>query len=426
MNLQAIFNNEWNRLTRSAAQPITVVVGVSGGVDSVVLLDLILNKIPPAQVVVAHFDHRVRPNSSADSKWVKNKAMALGVSKVVIGKRTGSGISESQLRKERYSFLRKVQKQERADFVVVGHHSHDQLETLLMRLLRGTGSSGLAGMSSKRGSLLRPLLKMSKEHILAYAQKKGLSYCEDETNQNIVYFRNLIRKELIPVFLRMSEKHGGSEKALQRISLLTEELQEIQKENRNQAKKWIARELHRTPFWIRFSRSAWRKQRSGVQAVLANKLWMEMTGEHLERKELAQLRQAILRQKKTVLSGNVAVTASCEQVYLQGPAHRTELARAKNQKDLLSLFVPQAQHKQLSQKWRNAKAELRFLEAGDRYKGKKMKRHCLAHRIPSPERELLPVLARRKSSEILWYFPQKGPYLKYFSAPWSFLDPNGF
>jgi tRNA(Ile)-lysidine synthase len=419
VKLESIFHKEWTRLTRKAKQPLRVVVGVSGGVDSVVLLSLVLKEVPASRVIVAHFDHQVRSNSSADSSWVKKTAEALGISEVIIGKRKGKGTSEAELRKERYSFLKKVQTQSRADFLVVGHHLQDQLETLLMRLLRGTGAAGLGGISAKRGSLLRPLLKTSKEQILCYAQKKQLTFCEDETNQDIRYFRNLVRKELVPVFLRLSEKHGGAEKALRRINLLAEELQEANKENKKRAKKWLSTEVHQTPFWIRFSRNAWKKESRGVQTSIANQLWVELTGESLEREEIRQLQQAILNQKKTVLSGKVEVIASCEQVYLQTPSHKTQLQKAKGQKDLISFFIPQAKRKQLCQKWKKEEVELRFLKPGDRYKGKKMKRHLLAHRVPSPERELLPVVARCKSSEILWYFPLTGPYRKCFSVPWS-------
>jgi tRNA(Ile)-lysidine synthase len=111
--------------------------------------------------------------------------------------REGGGL-EQAARRERYAFLRRVAREEQAAAVAVAHTRDDQAETLLLNLLRGAGTSGLAGMRARRGPILRPMLAVSREEVLAHLRGRGLDWREDPSNADLVHRRNRVRHELLP------------------------------------------------------------------------------------------------------------------------------------------------------------------------------------------------------------------------------------
>ncbi len=184
-------------------KPGNYVVAVSGGVDSVVLLDL-LSRQKDLNLTIAHFDHGIREDSYKDAKFVeglaKNYQLPL-VSKVVsLGKNT----SEEKARDARYKFLRKVAKDSNAK-LALAHHQDDVLETIIINLLRGTGWRGLSSLRSTEETP-RPLLEFSKQNILNYANKHKLKWREDPTNQDTKYLRNYVRLKILPRFNKESRE----------------------------------------------------------------------------------------------------------------------------------------------------------------------------------------------------------------------------
>lgn len=177
-------------------QPGRYVVAVSGGVDSIVLLD-ILNKQPDVRLTVAHFDHGIRPDSYEDRRFVQELARKYQLPFVYGEGHLGEDASEDVARKKRYEFLHAVRKQADARAVVTAHHEDDVLETMLLNLLRGTNRKGLSSLRST-DVVLRPLLQVPKLHITAYANKNNLSWREDSTNTNLRYRRNFVRHQLVP------------------------------------------------------------------------------------------------------------------------------------------------------------------------------------------------------------------------------------
>ncbi|MGB4966814.1 MAG: tRNA lysidine(34) synthetase TilS [Candidatus Saccharimonadales bacterium] len=179
------------------------VVAVSGGVDSVVLLDLIAHMIKDQSstisAIVAHFDHGIRPESADDALFVKELAARYGLAFFTERVELGAGASEAAARKARYDFLRRVQKTENADGIITAHHQDDLLETMILNLQRGTSSKGLSSLQSRKG-LLRPLLLYTKDEIRAYALKRNLSWRDDSTNTDIRYARNRVRYEVLAKF----------------------------------------------------------------------------------------------------------------------------------------------------------------------------------------------------------------------------------
>jgi tRNA(Ile)-lysidine synthase len=177
------------------------VVAVSGGVDSVVLLDMLVSKQPSNiyqlpttnyQLIVAHFDHGIRDDSNQDAIFVAKLAKKYGLPYVEKRVDLGVNASEEKARDERYDFLRSVAKQHDAK-LVTAHHADDVIESIAINLSRGTGWRGLAVIDS---DVIRPLTDMNKSEILSYARNHNLKWREDSTNSTNVYLRNRIRSKI--------------------------------------------------------------------------------------------------------------------------------------------------------------------------------------------------------------------------------------
>ncbi len=172
-----------------------VIVGLSGGVDSTVLLHLLRfsSGLEGLNLVASHFDHRMRPDSADDLQWVRGLCRAWGVEL-----RTKAAdhppTSEDEAREQRYSFLLHMMSEEKAALIATGHHADDQVETVLFRILRGTGLRGLAGIPASRSpGLVRPLLPFSRRDLLAYARENRVPYRTDPSNLDTKYSRNFLR-----------------------------------------------------------------------------------------------------------------------------------------------------------------------------------------------------------------------------------------
>lgn len=174
------------------------VVAVSGGVDSVVLLDLLCAvQMPGVELVVAHFDHGIRSDSRDDAAFVQNLAAGYALECYIDRAELGKGASEATARKARYEFLHRVQTKKGADAIVTAHHQDDVLETMLLNLIRGTKWRGLHSLRSTN-AVQRPLLPYSKREILEYAKAHNLSWREDSTNIDPGILRNYLRHTYIP------------------------------------------------------------------------------------------------------------------------------------------------------------------------------------------------------------------------------------
>ncbi len=161
-----------------------------------VLLDLLAKK-PGLELVVAHFNHGIRPEAGRDEELVRVAASRLELRFEAGYGRLGKGASEALAREARYRFLETVQQKHRAHSIVTAHHQDDMLETAILNLLRGTGYRGLVAISANK-RILRPLLSYTKEEILAYAGKHDLEWHEDSTNLDDAYLRNYVRLKLLP------------------------------------------------------------------------------------------------------------------------------------------------------------------------------------------------------------------------------------
>ena len=176
-------------------------VAVSGGLDSVVLLDLLLRtrERHGLQLVVAHADHGIHPDSAIVAGRVEALAREGGV-EVVIGRlHLGSTTSETRARAARYRWLREQRRKLGARWILTAHQADDQRETVLMRFLRGSAPAGLAGMGARERGIVRPLLGFSRATLLRYARRAGLSWWEDPANADPRNLRSFLRTGILPV-----------------------------------------------------------------------------------------------------------------------------------------------------------------------------------------------------------------------------------
>ncbi len=176
-------------------EPGCYVVAVSGGVDSMVLLDIV-RQLPQLRLIVAHYDHGIREDSAADRALVQKVAAAHGLPFVYSEGNLGAMASEDAARRARYDFLHSVRVAAHAQAIITAHHQDDMLETAVINVIRGTGRRGLSSLSS-RDYIMRPLLTFNKRQILRYAELHGLEWREDSTNSNEKYLRNYIRHRVM-------------------------------------------------------------------------------------------------------------------------------------------------------------------------------------------------------------------------------------
>ena len=208
------------------------ILAISGGIDSVALLDMVMNDkltdIDKNNIVVAHFDHGIRKNSSKDADFVRNLAKKHNLEFYYERENLGTDSSEELARKRRYEFLRRVAKNVGEDSkIVTAHHQDDLIETMLINLLRGTGWRGIAPFWSN--DILRPLMNMTKAEIIDYAIQNNLNWVEDETNYGHKNFRNRVRnvsqamaadrrQQLLDIYENQRRIRSGIEEILEDVN----------------------------------------------------------------------------------------------------------------------------------------------------------------------------------------------------------------
>ena len=183
-----------------------VLVGLSGGLDSTVLLTLLVDVLPADQITAVHVNHGLSSEADQWQEHTKKLCENLGVGyhgKTVTVMPTGGGVEEAA-RKARYQVFQDLMEQD--GILLLGHHQNDQAETIVYRLMRGSGPRGLSGIPTSRsigpGKLYRPLLSWSKQHLMDYAIERQLDFVEDQSNQEVYYDRNFLRHQVVPLLAK--------------------------------------------------------------------------------------------------------------------------------------------------------------------------------------------------------------------------------
>ena len=221
-----------------------LVLALSGGIDSMVLADLLLKS--KVDFVVAHCNFHLRgEESDGDEKFVRDYAERNGIQCFVKHFETEKyaaeqGISiEMAARDLRYAWFEELRQQLGYDKIAVAHHADDQAETFFINLLRGAGLRGLKGMQPQNGVVIRPMLWASREQIHQYAVENQITWREDHTNAESTYLRNKIRNQLLPVFDELHpEARQGLYKSLAHLASENELYRELLQEKLNQIIEW--------------------------------------------------------------------------------------------------------------------------------------------------------------------------------------------
>jgi len=184
-----------------------LVAGVSGGVDSMVLLHLLrdLSRELGMELVAAHLNHELRGDESErDARFVEEMAEKWGIP-IEVGREDVKAAAKRDkipvqvaARRVRYRFFDEIMAKRGADWLALGHNADDVAETVMMRWLRGTSVEGLKGIPLQNGRTIRPLLTFTREEIREYAEEQGIPFVEDSSNLKMTYLRNRIRHDLIP------------------------------------------------------------------------------------------------------------------------------------------------------------------------------------------------------------------------------------
>lgn len=198
--MQQVYNYLENKLKNNEI----VVAAISGGPDSMALLDILSKIKKNIKIVVAHVNHNVRTESEQEKIFVENycKKNNIIFEYMKIDKYTNNKFSEVEARKKRYDFFESLLKKYSANYLLTAHHGDDLVETVLMRIVRGSSLKGYSGFKMeskyKNYTILRPLILVTKNDILDYLNKEGIEFVIDKSNEQDYYTRNRYRKNILP------------------------------------------------------------------------------------------------------------------------------------------------------------------------------------------------------------------------------------
>lgn len=203
-----------------------IVIGISGGADSVALTHILFSCVGPERLLCVHVNHMLRgKEAQRDEDFVRDFCKELGISLDVVKADVRKLAEEQKIgeeecgRRVRYStFTERTSSPD--DLIVTAHNAEDNAETILLNLARGTGLNGLMGIPVRRGNIFRPLLSVSRKEIEAYCEENHLSYVTDSSNLGEAYSRNKIRHKILPV---LNEVNSAAVKNILRTSKLVQE-----------------------------------------------------------------------------------------------------------------------------------------------------------------------------------------------------------
>ena len=189
----------------------TIVLGVSGGPDSMCLLSMLLKYKDKynLKIICAHVNHKVRKESEEEKVFVENYALINNIIFEYTELEYEDGFSEDIARKKRYKFFDELVSKYNAKYLMTAHHGDDEIETIMMRIVRGSNLKGYAGIpkisNNGKYKIVRPLLYMSKDEIIKYLDDNSIKYVVDKSNDSEKYTRNRYRKHMLP-FLKSEDK----------------------------------------------------------------------------------------------------------------------------------------------------------------------------------------------------------------------------
>lgn len=378
-----------------------VLVGLSGGADSVALLHALLQlKDNGIHISAVHVNHGLRKSSSEDAAFCEALCRKLEIPlKVKMVSVSATGSIEASAREARYSAFYDTMKELNAETLALAHQADDQAETVLMHLLYGTGTSGLSGMQEYRNPVWRPLLGYRHTELVNALQEIRQSWCEDESNNETVYTRNYLRHCVIP---QIEKAYPQAVRAINRTSLI---LQGEDEYVRDQAIDWLSEHGSKSSFHF-IELTAFTSVHTALQRRILL-IYAAQFGLHLEYSHVEELRAAAQSGKKVNLPSGWHAAASSSRLHFL-PPHRNKVKW--NRSDIL--VEPLAGNFgdghliQAAPAGLLEEAEIRTRQPGDRIKpfgmtgSMKLKDYFIAHNVDQPFRDSWPLLC--KENEVLW------------------------
>ena len=321
-NTSAILRNVKETVAASGALSCgdTVIVGVSGGPDSVALLRalFVLRHELGLSLHVAHFNHNWRKSAAMDERFVRRLAGRWGLP-CACGRMPGrfapaATAREERGRAQRLQFFQRLAKKINARAIMLGHTQDDLVETVLMHILRGSGLQGMRGMLPRRriqgAYLIRPLLGVRKKDILAYLERNGIRYRQDPTNRQDHFLRNRIRLELLPLLEKRYNPgiRGTLANMADTAGLDYDHLEEQAKKIFGRMAKRAASSSKKNSNAVRFNRAAFTRQPEAVKRMLI-RLALERLQGNMNRLTLAHMR---------AIEGALSPAAADSLVHLPG------------------------------------------------------------------------------------------------------------
>ncbi|MCX7770574.1 MAG: tRNA lysidine(34) synthetase TilS [Proteobacteria bacterium] len=389
----------YNLLKRN--QKNKVVLALSGGPDSIFLLYIlfILREEFNLEIFPVHINHMIRSSSYEESIWlkeyVKNKfgldTYIFSVNVISLTKKWKKGIEETG-RIVRKKILNFTCNRLNADFIALGHNLDDQVETVLFRMIRGSGIKGMSAMKPKDGNIIRPLIFIKKSEILNELRKENLLFISDATNEDTTFTRNMIRHNLIPLFDKVNIN------AKEHIFDLSSDLWELnnflEKIVNDLIDKYIL--LQHEEFDV-YSADFLREDKYIVSEML-RKMYSKISGTSLEieRKHINDFYSNALENGSysCFLPKRIFLSKSCDVVVFS------------KKKDFFENFCIQVSNSETIElplignievdmdiNLNNVTLEIRNFQPGDRYRGKKLKEFYLEKRVPLFFRKAIPLIA---------------------------------
>ena len=367
-------------------------MAVSGGIDSVVLLHsfLRLSREFDLKLHVAHLDHGLRKSSKRDARFVEELSSRFGVQctvkRVEVVRKKGESLEEAA-RRTRYDFLRTLKTTLGFDFIATAHHKSDLSETVLYRIVRGTGVRGLVGMKPKNGCLIRPFLIFTREEIERYASENALPYVIDETNFDIRYARNFTRHKVLPI---LKSINPSIEDALFRLSQNADMFQSYVDSVVNREMKNVRRLKMGCDFPI--------QDHDLLNSELIRNISEKLTGRIPSWLDVKRSIDMLNSGKKVVFWYDFGVWSSLGRVYVG------KLSRERIEYDLKEGEYEFNDYRVLVEKGTGLRFSdgmvLRNRRKGDRIGKKKLKDFLIERRVPAYLRDEIPLIAI--GNKVVW------------------------
>ncbi|HOK80547.1 MAG TPA: tRNA lysidine(34) synthetase TilS [bacterium] len=293
-----------------------ILFAVSGGPDSVALLDIVVNEMPQikGRIHIAYIHHGLRKNADMELAFVKqlskNYQVVFHCKKIKIKKEKGMSIEE-QARIKRYKALVEIARKSKCKVIVTAHTLDDQVETIMLNLITGTGLKGLCGMQPVSQVndivLLRPMLSISKSQILSYLEKKKLRYMIDESNLNTKFARNFLRHRVFPLLEKINP---SCKKNISRTAkILRDDYDFLSSFVAKKIKKYVVEKNG----YIEFSRRMFMKQSVSVQRFFLRQILINISkSAHPPDFAAVENLRNLISQKKQGFLNKMKIYAVCD------------------------------------------------------------------------------------------------------------------